>query len=115
MDQEDLEMEVKSYSDSLPLEPALKHLWERVRAVADRVSQLQEENNAFRNRVEELEREVARLHSELVQREQETKRMKQEHAHLTGPLGDNNFLKPEEREALKTRIKELIAKINSHL
>lgn len=108
-------MEVKTYTESVSIESALKHLWEKVRVAAERLSQLREQNETYRAQVEHLEREVVKLRSEFAQKEQENKRIKADHTQLTNSLGDNNILTPDEKEALKNRIKELIAKINSHL
>lgn len=108
-------MEVKTYTETVSIESALKHLWEKVRIAAERISQLREQNETYRTHMEHLEQEIVRLRSELTQKEQEMKRLKADHSQLASSLGDNNILTPEEKESLKTRIKELIAKINSHL
>ena len=110
-----VDMEVKSYTESLTLESLVKQLWEKVRTAAERISQLKEENESFKTRMEHVEHELSKLHSDINQKEQEIRRLKQDHSQLTNAVGSNNVLTIEEKEALKERIKELIAKINSHL
>lgn len=108
-------MEVKTYTENVTIESALKHLWEKVRLATERIAQLREQNEAYRSQVEYLEKEIVRLRNESTQKEQEMKRLKADHSELTDSIGGDNILTSEEREALKSRIKELIAKINSHL
>lgn len=115
MNQRHVEMDVKSSTDALTLESRLKQLWEKVQAAAERISQLKDQNEKYKTQVAYLESEVLRLRSELNQKEQEIKRLKLNHSQLSESVSGNNFLSPEEMEALKSRIKDLIAKINSHL
>jgi len=110
-----LEMEVKSTTDSLAFEALLKQLWEKIRSASEKISELKQENEASRARMEHLEHEVDKLRSDLIRRDQEIVRLKQDHSQLSSTLSDNNVMTPDEKEALKERIRELIAKINSHL
>lgn len=108
-------MEVKTHSDNASVEVALKHLWEKIRIATELISQLREQNELYRTQKEGFEQEVIRLRNALAQKDQELKQLKANHSALTNSIGGNNILTSEEKEALKARIKELIARINSHL
>lgn len=115
MFQDDVEMDTKSHTDSITLESELKQLWDKIRIATERISQLREQSDKYHDRVEHLEREVVRLQSELNRREKEIKQVKFDHSQLSNSLSGNNVLTPDEKEALKAKIKDFIAKINSHL
>jgi uncharacterized coiled-coil DUF342 family protein len=108
-------MEVKTYTESLSLEVGLKHLWEKVRTASERITELREQSQNYRSQIEYLEQEIVRLRAELSQKDQELKQLKVSHSALTNSIGGDNILTVVEKEALKTRIRELIATINSHL
>lgn len=97
------------------LEAALKHLWEKARAAAGAIAELREENTRLRARLGELEDETLRLKSDSIRKEQEIKRLQAEHSQLADSLTGTSTFTNEEKEALKSKIKELISKINSHL
>ena len=115
MNQLRVDSEVNRDGDFQLFESGFKQLWERIRATTEFISQLRERNQKYQGQIERLESDVVRMRSELNQREQELKRLKLDHAQLSGSLRDNNVLTSEEKESLKNRIKDLIAKINSHL
>jgi hypothetical protein len=107
------------------LEDLLKPVWEKVRGAIALVQALREEKSVLEVQVRELERvgaerlqalerELVALRADLTAREQELKRSKTEYAQLIASGGRQTF-SPEEREILKSRIRELIAKINSYL
>lgn len=108
------ELEVETGKSAQSLEDALRVLWDRVRAAADMVTRLKQEKRAMFGQVSTLEREVASLRSELQTREQEMKRLRQEHTQLLNAQSSAGFT-PDERENLKNKIRDLVAKINSHL
>ncbi|MBM4161844.1 MAG: hypothetical protein FJ217_12210 [Ignavibacteria bacterium] len=108
-----MEPEVTSGKDIKTLEAALQTLWEKARMVSESLVRLNETNAALRRRVAELEGDEGRLKEELSSRERELERLRQEALRLQSNGSDT--LTKEEKEALKARIKDLIAKINSHL
>lgn len=108
-------MEVKTLIENASVEVALKHLWEKIRIATELISQLREQSEQFRSQKEYLEQEIVQLRDELARKDQELKQLKVNHSALTNSIGGNNILTLEEKDALKARIKELIAKINSHL
>lgn len=115
MNQVHTETETPVSLDSRFLEAAFKHLWERAREAGELINQLREENRQFGERFAALEQEVSRLKVELGRKEHDLKRLQVEHAELSNSVDGNNSFSPPEREALKLKIRELIARINSHL
>lgn len=113
MPEQQLEAEAASAKDLRHLEETLQKLWEKARRVSDLLIHLKQENKNLRSKVSELETSGERLTSMLQQKDQEFQRVRTEFLKLQSN-GSDIFTK-EEREALKTRIKELIAKINSRL
>jgi chromosome segregation ATPase len=110
---EQVEPEVMSGNDIKSLESSLQALWEKARQVSEILVQLREKNVMLQGRVEELEESDQRLKQELQGREKELERVRQEALRLQS--NGSNVLTKEEKEALKSRIRELITKINSHL
>jgi len=110
-----VDTEVHIQGDSRLLEASFKQLWDKIRAATELISQLREMNQKYHSQVENLEGEIIRLRSGMSQKEHDMKRLKLDHAQLSGALGNNDFLTIEEKEALKSKIKDIIAKINSHL
>jgi chromosome segregation ATPase len=96
------------------LDSSLRKLWEQIRSTAEVIQQLRQENRALKNQVEALGSQVVSLQREMEIKEQDMKRMKAERTQLI-QAGSNNGFTDEEKEILKSKIKELIAKINSHL
>jgi alkylated DNA nucleotide flippase Atl1 len=111
--EQQVEPEVTSGKDLKSLELALQVLWDKARMVSESLVHLKEANAVLRRRVAELEGNEQRLKEELLGRERELDRLRQEALRLQSN-GSESMTK-EEKEALKARIKDLIAKINSHL
>ncbi|HUL44405.1 MAG TPA: hypothetical protein VLY03_08615 [Bacteroidota bacterium] len=93
---------------------AVRSFWEKVRQAGEIITRLREEKRELRTQVESMDRELQSLRSELRAKEQDLKRIRSEHAQVLNSNG-HEFFSGEEREAIKTRIRELLAKINSHL
>ena len=108
------EVEVSPGNDIGSLELALKTMWEKVRAASDLIGKLQYEKLELLGKVGELEKGLSSVRSDLLIKEQELKRLRAEHAQLMNADGKDSFSE-EEKEILKGRIKDIIAKINSHL
>lgn len=113
MPEQQAELEVMSGKDIKSLESALQVLWEKARQVSETLVRLKEMKVTLQGRVEELEESEKRLKQELLGREKELERVRQEALRLQSNGSD--ALTKEEKEALKSRIRELITKINSHL
>ena len=108
-----MEPEVASAKDIKNLESSLQVLWEKARQVSEFLAQLKEKNATLQGRVDELEQSERKLKQELQWREKELEGLRQEAIRLQSNGSD--LLTKAEKEALKSRIKELITKINSHL
>jgi FtsZ-binding cell division protein ZapB len=111
--------------DPQNLEEVFKPIWERVRQATDTIQRLRGEKASLTERLHEMERisreklqvvesDLKSIRTELTVREQEIKRLKSENAQLSSADGQQSF-SASEREILKERVRELIAKINSYL
>ncbi len=109
--QEDTELAGKR--DLKHLAAAIQELWSKARSVSDLLTQVRGENAQLKSRIAELEQAEREGKSRLEQRELELHRLKTEYTQLQSN-GSSIFSK-EEKDELKTKIKELISKINSRL
>ena len=125
MNQGQPEFEVGMSRDANVLDDAFKVIWEKARAAGDLVNRLRDEKQmvsdrlrdfevAFAEKLKSLEKEIAALRSDLLTKEQNLKRLRAEHSQLLSANGHHSFSE-EEREILKSRIRDLVAKINSYL
>jgi len=95
------------------IEDSLQRLWEKARAVSDLIVRLKNENKELRMQVESL-KEQERLREE--ERSACVQQLEQLRAQLNEMQNQGQALiAKEEKEELKAKIRELIAKINSHL
>ncbi|MBI4549116.1 MAG: hypothetical protein HY707_14120 [Ignavibacteriae bacterium] len=108
------ESDVTAVRGTNSVEETLSLLWEKVHAATELISQLRETRRSLDGRVSKLEQEVTSLKLELQTKEQELKKLRTEYSSLLNSR-DNNVFTQEEKENLKNKIRELIAKINSHL
>ncbi|MBI3788559.1 MAG: hypothetical protein HY276_09950 [Ignavibacteriales bacterium] len=113
MPEQQVEPEVVEGKDTKSLEPVLQLLWEKARRVSEAIMKLKEENASLHGRIGELEGTEKHLKEVLADRERELERARQDALRFQSN-GNDSFTK-EEKEALKSRIKELIARINSRL
>ncbi len=112
MNQHQVETEV-GMKEARTLEVALKALWDKARRASELILNLKEDNKALHQRVNQLEQQVSAMKAELVNKEAEIGHLREEQALLRS--NGNALFTKEEKEALQTKIKELIEKINSHL
>ncbi len=96
------------------LDQLIRSFWEKAHAATELITRLRSEQRSLSDRLAQVEREVTALRSEITARDTELKRVRYERDQLLGSNGHERFT-AEEREHLKERIRELIAKINSHL
>jgi len=103
------------------IDDLLRAFWEKARAASDMIAALRADRHALEERLAGVERELASLRAqinakeqELRSKDQEAKRLKTERDQLISSNGHDR-LSDEEKERLKARIRELIARINSHL
>lgn len=109
--QEDTELASKK--DLKRLAESIQDLWAKARRVSDLLLQVRAENTQLKTRNAELERSEREVRTRLEQRELELRSLKQEVVQLQS--NGSSIYSKEEKEELKTRIKELISKINSRL
>jgi chromosome segregation ATPase len=108
-----LDAETAEKKDLRQLEESLQSLWEKARLVSDLLFRLKTENKELQSRLSSLELKERRWAEELRQREQEMEEVRAQLAHEQS--NGNSLFSKEESEALKSRLKELIVKINSRL
>lgn len=114
MNQRQAETELSVVRDVDAVESVIKAFWERARHAATLITQLREEKTGLSNQLLELDKQFQNLRSEFSSKETEMKRLRAEHAQLLNANG-HDLLTGEERDVLKSRIRDLIAKLNSHL
>ena len=108
------EAEISIVSNMDNIEAVLKTFWEKARFAVDLITRLRDEKHVLLARQKELEDELQEVYAEISKIEQDMKRLKSEHAYLQQSRSDDSFT-IQEKEELKSRIRELIAKINSHI
>lgn len=113
MPEQQVEPETANRTDVRTLEVSLQKLWEKARTISELLINLKQENKALRGRVGDLEEIENHLKSQIQERERELERVRIELGKLQS--NGNEVFSKEEKEALKVRIKDLIAKINSRL
>jgi response regulator RpfG family c-di-GMP phosphodiesterase len=99
--------------DLRQLEESLHVLWEKARLVSDELLRLKAENKELKNRLSGLEVDKRRSTEELQRREREMEEVREQLANAQ--LNGSSLFSKEDSEAVKLRMKELIAKINSRL
>ena len=108
-----IDAEMTEKKDLRQLEESLQSLWEKARLVSDLLLRLKAENKELKSKLSSLEVKERRWAEEIRQCEQESEEVRAQLAHAQSN-GKSLFSK-EESEALKSRLKELIVKINSRL
>ena len=107
------ESEPAGKRDLKHLASSIQDLWSKARQVSDLLSQVRADNSQLKTKIAELEQGARELKTLLEQREQELHKLKLEYVQLQSN-GSSVFSK-EEKEQLKTKVKELISKLNSRL
>jgi hypothetical protein len=105
--------ELASKKDLKHLADSIQELWTKARRVSDLLLQVRAENTQMQARNAELERSEREVKSRLEQREQELHKLRIEYVQLQS--NGSSVYSKEEKDELKTKIKELISKINSRL
>ena len=100
--------------DAQTLESSLRKLWDKIKTSSELIQQLKQDKQDLNRQVDALAAEVAALKTDVADKDLEVRRLKAERAQLI-QVGSGNGFTDEEKEILKVRIRDLIAKINSHL
>ena len=114
MNQSQTESQISVSNDTVEIEDAFRAIWQKARSVSEVITQLRQTKRSLEARIAELEQEEQSLRSDMLAKEQEFKRLRAEYLQLLNAQG-NNVFSLEEKENLKNKIRDLIAKINSHL
>jgi predicted nucleic acid-binding Zn-ribbon protein len=96
------------------LESSLRSLWEKIKTASELIQQLKQEKEELIKQTSDLSGEVTSLRNDLSNKDLDIRKLKAERAQLI-QVGSGNGFSDEEKEILKGRIRDLIAKINSHL
>jgi len=96
------------------IDTLLRDLWERLRASAQHLHDLREEKKMLLEKVAYLEQDLETHKVGLQKKDNEIRLLRAEHLQLVNSSGKNS-LTDEEKEYLKSRIRDLIVKINSYL
>ena len=110
----DHQTEISVLKDVKPVEEAVRSLWDKIRTATELITRLKQERATLQHRVSALEQELSTLRAALSSKEQDLKKVRSEYSQSlqgTNVLGASE----EERDILKSKIHDLIAKINSHL
>jgi chromosome segregation ATPase len=105
--------ELANKKDLKHLAESIQVLWTKARQVSDLLLQVRAENAQLKTKVAELERSEREVRTRLEQREQELHKLRTEYVQLQS--NGSSIYSKQEKEELRTKIKELISKINSRL
>ena len=114
MDYQQPGMEIKVTVEQKELEVEINNLWEKIKKASEMIFLLREENQQLKEEKNGLIKKNEELQEKLSVKEQEIVRIKSEYARLLNNASGSAFT-PQEKEALRVKINELITKINSHL
>lgn len=119
------EVPVDVSKNSTAIESSLKKLWGKIKIATELIERLRSEKDQLSGRISTLEGELTMLQgkmdsldretkNEIGAKEQEIRQLRAERNQLIQASSNNGFT-DEEKDVLKGKIKDLIAKINSHL
>ena len=105
--------EMAEQKEQRQIEDSLQKLWEKARLVSDALLQCKKENKELRALLSSLELKERHSADELERRGREVEELRAllGHAQSNG----NSLFSKEESEALRSRLTELIGRINSRL
>ncbi|RCK77360.1 MAG: hypothetical protein IGBAC_1669 [Ignavibacteriae bacterium] len=114
MDYQQTGAEIKVAVEQKELEAEINNLWDKIKKASELIFLLREENQQLKEQNSSLVQKLEELKEKLTNKEQEIGKIKAEYARVMNSAAGDVFT-PQEKEALRKRIHELIAKINSHL
>ena len=110
MDQNPAEATGSAHGDIRSIENGFRSIWERARRAAELITQLREEKRDLQGEVNKLSAELRQLREELGRKEQLLKKISSE-----PPPARAGIIANGERDALVTKVKDLLAKLEAHL
>jgi hypothetical protein len=111
--EQQVDLEVGSNRDSRGLEGIFRKLWDHVRKAAELIEHLKNENRALHGTKVQLEEQIAALRTDLVEKKEAPRQVKEQNLQVLSH--SNNSFSDQEKQILKSKIKELITRIDSHL
>jgi len=99
-------------TDKNTLDASLNALWERARSAVDLIFRLREENRALTERVRDLEQ---RLHSMQQQVREVQEQLKAQPIQPVNRDSPPSLLNNGDRDVLRGRVKEILAKLDAYL
>jgi hypothetical protein len=111
--EQQVDVEVGSSRDSKGIEGIFRTLWDHVRKAAELIEHLKNENRTLHGTNVQLEEQMAALRAELMEKEEALRQAKEQNLQVLSH--SNNLFSDEEKQILKSKIKELIVRIDSHL
>ena len=93
------------------VEAMLRGLLEKAQHASEVIASLRSDNTQLCERVEVLEREVADLQRELSAREEELQRKETQGGQSTA----DGFLTPQEKELMREKLRDLLARISQYV
>jgi septal ring factor EnvC (AmiA/AmiB activator) len=100
-------------SDVEAVEAALRGLWDRTRKAGEMIAELRGENASLRAQLEGLRKDLDVLKHELARKDEAMARLQEQRAGEQAQQG--KLLADGERDALMTRVKDLITKLDAYL
>lgn len=100
-------------ADAKSVEASLKALWDKTKRAGELIAELRTERTTLQRKLQELEQELGTVRTQLGQREEMIKKLVAD-ASKMAPKEDVLFTDGE-RQALTTKVKELLAKIEGYL
>jgi predicted nucleic acid-binding Zn-ribbon protein len=94
------------------LDASLSGLWERARSAVELIGRLREEKRALEERVRDLEHKVLTVQQQFRDVQEQLKAQPHQQVDQDAP---QPLLSNGEREALKGRVKEILAKLDAYL
>lgn len=110
VDQTSAEVSTASTGSTTPVENSITALWECAKRASELITQLRSEKRALQARADQLERELRQLRAELSRIEQVMKNAPDPAEGRHGLLFTNG-----DRDAMMSRVKELLAKLDAYL
>jgi peptidoglycan hydrolase CwlO-like protein len=108
-----VDIEVGRNRDSKGLEGVFRTLWDHVRKATELIEHLKDENRTLQGNNVRLEEQIAAIRTDLMEKEEALRQVKQQNLQVLNH--SDNLFSDEEKQVVKSKIKELITKIDSHL
>lgn len=113
MEQNPVNNQITSIGDTKSLEEGLQMLWERVRLAGEAVIRLKDERESLRAHIADLEEQSRKLQAELRKKDDQLRALSAAQQQLQER--GTGFLSNGEREAMETRLRDLLSRLEAYL